>query len=64
MTRRISNPWLALALAVVVIDAVQIARHRPTLSASFRDAVRHPVKRWPVLVAWAALTSHLAVGRP
>lgn len=57
-------PWLGLAAAVVTIDAIQIARGAPTLSAAHRRAVKHPVGRWPVLAVWLVLGSHLTWGKP
>ncbi len=62
--KRHANPWIALALAVVAIDVVAIKRKHPTLTASFRGAVKHPVRRWWALAAWGILTSHLVLGRP
>jgi len=29
------------------------------MSTSFRDALSHPIKRWPVIVIWLGLTFHL-----
>lgn len=58
------NPWPALLVAVVAIDVLQIATHNPTLSAAFRSAVRHPVRRWPTLIAFALVSSHLFTGKP
>jgi hypothetical protein len=58
------SPWLYLAGAVVAIDAVALVSKTPTLTASFRRAVKHPTRRWPVLAAWVILTSHLVAGKP
>jgi hypothetical protein len=49
---------------IVVIDVVQMRRDAPTLTAAFHRAVQHPVRRWPVIAAWATVTSHLLLGRP
>ncbi len=57
-------PWLWLAAAVIAIDAVQIARGAPTLSAAHQRAVKHPLRRWPVLAVWLVLGSHLTWGKP
>lgn len=62
--RRAWNPWLLLAGAVVIIDAVALRTSRSTLTSAFRGALRHPVRRWPVLAAWALVSSHLLAGRP
>lgn len=53
------HAWLGLAGYVVLADAYLIRRRRQTMSAAFYEAVRHPVRRWPVVAAWAYLTLHL-----
>ncbi len=62
--RNTVNPWVWLSAAVALVDLAAIARKRPTLSAAFRGAVRHPVRRWPVLAATGIVLSHLTFGRP
>ena len=51
--------WAGLAVYVAAVDVVLIRKQRPTLSEVFGDAVSHPVRRWPVVVAWVAITLHL-----
>jgi hypothetical protein len=58
------TPWLLLVAAIVMIDAVQMRCGAPTLTAAFHRAVRHPLRRWPVIAAWATVTSHLLLGKP
>jgi len=51
--------WVGLWGYIVTYDAWLIRRRKATLSEVFGEAVRHPVKRWPVMVAWVAVTLHL-----
>lgn len=50
--------WVVIALYVTAWD-FYMGRRGETLSAGFRAASRHPVTRWPVIVAWAITTAHL-----
>lgn len=52
--------WLGLAAYVVVWDLLA----EETLSSGFADAWRHPVRRWPLVAAWAFITAHLFVVLP
>lgn len=45
--------------SIIVIDSVLIRTNNPTLSEVFGDALKHPIKRWPVIVTWGLVTSHL-----
>jgi hypothetical protein len=51
--------WIGLALYVAAYDALAVASGRDTLSGSFARAIDHPVRRWPTMAVWAALTAHL-----
>jgi len=57
--------WLGLTVYVINADAFLIYNERAgrtnyyTMSSAFRDAVKHPRKRWPIILAWLALTLHL-----
>ena len=63
--------WLSIPVDVIVADLVLMAmefrrrRDAPeaaeilTLSGGFREAAHHPVRRWPVTLAWAYITAHL-----
>jgi len=51
--------WIGLTSYVVIYDTLAIHYDWPTLSNIFGDALDHPIKRWPVLVVWGALTLHL-----
>lgn len=57
--------WLGLTVYVVASDSfLIIEEHRGkvnyyTMSNAFRESLRHPIKRWPVILMWAILTFHL-----
>lgn len=51
--------WIGLAAYIVVADSWLIRRKRETMSVVFGDALRHPAKRMPVVVAWLIITLHL-----
>lgn len=66
MSRRPATAaWIGLVGYVVAVDSyliVQEAKGRDgycTMSTAFKDAVRHPVKRLPLVMAWSILTLHL-----
>lgn len=56
--------WLGLTVYVIVADTSLARRGKPMMSTVFRDAVRHPVKRWPIGVVWTYLTAHLFLNLP
>ena len=63
--RPASLAWAGLIVYVVLIDSYLIAQETRgkegycTMSTAFKDALRHPIKRLPLLAAWAILTLHL-----
>jgi hypothetical protein len=63
--RPASLAWFGLVSYVVVVDVYLITQEingrdgYSTMSTVFKEAVRHPVKRFPLLLAWATLTLHL-----
>ena len=54
-----SKAWAGLAAYIVSYDVYAIARNKDTLSMAFYEALRHPVKRWPVIIIWTYITFHL-----
>lgn len=46
-------------MAVATADVLLIRSGKATMSEVFGDALRHPRKRWMVLVAWLVLSLHL-----
>lgn len=51
--------WIGLAAYVAAWDLIAIKTGRETLSSSFASAVKHPIRRWPVILTWAYITAHL-----
>lgn len=51
--------WIGLAGGVFLADLILIQSGQDTMSEVFGGALKHPVKRWPVSVAWVVLTLHL-----
>ena len=52
-------PWVWLALGITAYDAFLLSTGSRSLSESFALSVRHPVRRWPTILAWTVLTAHL-----
>ena len=65
MPKPASYAWTGLVGYVIAADVVLVTFERKglegfgTMSSAFRDSLAHPVKRWPVIVAWGLLTFHL-----
>lgn len=57
-----SKLWIGLAGYVLVTDMFALLTGRETLTDALRRAHKHPVRRWPVVLAWAATTKHLFWG--
>lgn len=55
--RSSTKGWLGLATYVTLWDLFA----KETLSLGFSDAVRHPKRRWQVILAWVYITAHLFV---
>lgn len=51
--------WLGLGAYIVAYDTWAILRGHQTLSSAFYEALRHPTRKWYVVLAWAALSAHL-----
>lgn len=51
--------WLGLAAYVVGVDAALILNGKKTMSQVFEGTLRDPVRKYPVVVAWAIVTGHL-----
>jgi len=51
--------WLGLVLYIVGVDLYAFYTKKDTLSMAFFESIRHPVKRWPVILAWFGITFHL-----
>jgi hypothetical protein len=63
--RPAGRAWLGLSAYVIGVDSYLIYKETRqqegycTMSTAFEDALRHPVRRWPVVAAWGLLTVHL-----
>lgn len=51
--------WIGLTGYVLVADGALIKSDNSTMSEVFGDALKHPRRRWPVMLAWSLLTLHL-----
>lgn len=51
--------WIGVAVGVFIADAVLIETKHATMSEVFGDALKHPHRRWPVILAWGVLSLHL-----
>lgn len=51
--------WLILSAYIFGYDTWAISTEHETLSSAFARTVRHPVRRWPTLVAYGVVTLHL-----
>lgn len=51
--------WAGLAVYVLGYDTWAILTKRETLTAVFKRAAHHPIRRWPVLVACSITVLHL-----
>lgn len=62
-----ARAWVTLAVFVTAADAWLIYRSNKTkdttkyatMSTAFGDALKHPKRRWYVMVSWVVLTAHL-----
>lgn len=48
-----------MAVYIIGYDVWAAVSRNETLSEAFYNAVRHPVRKWPVGVVWTYLTVHL-----
>ena len=57
--------WFGLMIYVVSADTFLLVQefnnkeNYYTMSSSFRYALKHPLRRWPLIVMWLILTFHL-----
>jgi len=59
MGRLPDHGWWLLTAYIVGYDIWAMKNKQPTLTADFRGAICHPIKRLPVILAWGILTVHL-----
>lgn len=51
--------WIGLVAYVLAYDLYAIRYGKQTLSSAFYEALKHPQRRWLVIISWAYLTRHL-----
>lgn len=57
--------WIGLVLYVTIIDILLLRLKKQkgypyrSMSEAFGEALRHPVKRLPIIISWVVLTLHL-----
>lgn len=51
--------WVGMTVYICSVDGALFATKNKTMSEVFEDSLSHPVKRWPVIVAWGIVTAHL-----
>ena len=57
--------WVGLVAYVTVIDIVLLKMKQSkgypyrSMSEAFGEALKHPWKRWPIIISWFVLTLHL-----
>lgn len=51
--------WAGMAAGIAAYDYAAENRGWPTMSASFFNALHHPIHRWWVIGSWAFITGHL-----
>ncbi len=51
--------WAGLVGFIASYDAYALKTNRETLSGAFHRSIKHPWKRWPVVLLWATVTAHL-----
>lgn len=57
--------WAGLVGYVTVVDVILIRLEKNyghpfnSMSEGFGRSLRHPIRRWPVVAAWVAVTTHL-----
>lgn len=51
--------WLGLVVYIASYDIWATKTRRDTLSMSFYNSLKHPVRRWPVILMWSYITAHL-----
>jgi hypothetical protein len=54
--------WLGLVAYVSVADGYLLATEKAPMTDAWRKALKHPVNRWVVILAWIFTTKHLFFG--
>lgn len=57
--------WIGLVGYVTIVDVILLRMEKHygepfnSMSEGFGRSLRHPIRRWPVIAAWVAVTVHL-----
>jgi len=57
--------WVGLVVYVTIIDILLLKMKQikgnpyRSMSEAFGEALKHPWKRWPIIISWSVLTLHL-----
>lgn len=64
--RPAARAWIGLTGYIIAADVVLILTDpdHETMSSAFRDAIRHPIHRIPIILAWSYVTAHLFLELP
>lgn len=54
--------WLGLVTYVSVVDGYLLATGKAPMTDAWRRALKHPLNRWVVILAWIFTTKHLFFG--
>jgi hypothetical protein len=54
--------WLGLVTYVSVADSYLLATGKSPMTDVWRKALKHPLNRWVVILAWIFTTKHLFFG--
>lgn len=51
--------WFGLVFYIVSYDVWAARNQKETLSMAFYNSLKHPIRRWPVILIWVYITAHL-----
>jgi hypothetical protein len=54
--------WLGLATYIFAVDIALLMRGQKPMTEIWREALRHPLRRWVAILAWVFTTKHLFFG--
>lgn len=54
--------WFGLVAYVSLADGLLLANDKAPMTDAWRKALKHPVNRWVVILAWIFTTKHLFFG--
>lgn len=51
--------WFGLVAYIITYDIWAAVTKKETLSTSFYNSLKHPIRKWPVILVWSYITAHL-----